>query len=569
MAGKDVKAGEAFVEVSLRSKIGAGAKKVQDQLKSVSRSLGTAGAALTGLGGAVIAPLFAAASKFASAGDAIEKMAARTGVAAETLSELQFAAGQSGSSIETVEKSIRKMQQTLVEAADGSASQIEALNAIGLSAEELAGKTPIQQFEMFAEAISKIEDPTERAARSMDIFGRSGTELLPMFANGAAGIRDLRKEARDLGHQLTTEDAAAAAALTDAWGRISATMKGIVLQLGAAVAPALTTVANAVKNVLAVVVKWITNNRQLVVILAAVALGVTTTGVALLGLAGAASAAAFVIGSIISLTSILAGLLNPVTLIIIAAGAAYLAMAGAIVYAMHQTGALEAAIKYLSFTFGQIVQVAKKVSVGISAALSAGQHKLAAKILFAGLQVIFLKGLNALQTVWRLALFSMAKYMLDLAKRLPGLLLNALRGVNGISGLVSGALSSVKFDGFDVSKPEAELTRLLSLADQLQNQGSPRIPGGAPARHQPTRRPLPRIPPPATNRLSPQQAFNLARQSQQQLSATRNGFAQTGANPGKEVAFSTANLEKLAQAQLGVLRRIAGLPPIVLPETRF
>jgi hypothetical protein len=46
----------------------------------------------------------------------------------------------------------------------------------------LEGRTSDVQFQTLANAISQIADPTERAAAAVSVFGRSGAELLPVFA---------------------------------------------------------------------------------------------------------------------------------------------------------------------------------------------------------------------------------------------------------------------------------------------------------------------------------------------------------------------------------------------------
>jgi hypothetical protein len=37
-----------------------------------------------------------------------------------------------------------------------------------------------QQIEALADAISRVEDPAQRTAIAMDIFGKSGNKLMPM-----------------------------------------------------------------------------------------------------------------------------------------------------------------------------------------------------------------------------------------------------------------------------------------------------------------------------------------------------------------------------------------------------
>jgi len=135
---------------------------------------------MMGLGAVVAAPMVAASKVFSDMGDSIAKMSARTGIGVESLSELGYAAEMSGTSMESFEKSVRTMQKTLVAAAGGSAAAVGALRKLGLTAADLDGLSPEQQFKLIADQLSKIEDPAARAVVAMDIFGKSGAELLPI-----------------------------------------------------------------------------------------------------------------------------------------------------------------------------------------------------------------------------------------------------------------------------------------------------------------------------------------------------------------------------------------------------
>src|SRR5690606_5551309 len=135
---------------------------------------------LVAAGGAVIAPLLAAVQHFATAGDQVNKASDRTGVAVEALSELAYAADQSGANLETLEAGLRRMQASVLDAAKGSKSAQENLAMLGLTVEQLASLSPDQQFKLLADRLSRIEDPTLKAALAMKIFGKSGTQLLPL-----------------------------------------------------------------------------------------------------------------------------------------------------------------------------------------------------------------------------------------------------------------------------------------------------------------------------------------------------------------------------------------------------
>jgi len=239
MAGKEIRAGKAFVEITLRNQLEAGLKRAAAQLRTFGKFTSTLGAGLVGASGAILGPLAAAVSQFSNVGDAVEKMAARTGMSAEAVSQLGHAANLSGTTVETLETGVRKMQQTLGDAAMGSSQASEALGKLGLSAQSLMGLSPDKQLEAIADRIAGIESPTLRTAAAMDIFGKSGTQLLPMFADGAAGIHAMRDQADALGITISTDAAASAAKLNDALGTMWSAVKALTLNIGAALGPPL------------------------------------------------------------------------------------------------------------------------------------------------------------------------------------------------------------------------------------------------------------------------------------------------------------------------------------------
>ena len=79
------------------------------------------------------------------------------------------------------------MASTVFDAGLGLKTATDSLDALGISIASLEGLSPEQQFQAFANALAGVEDASTRAALAQDIFGRSGTELLPLFHPGRAG----------------------------------------------------------------------------------------------------------------------------------------------------------------------------------------------------------------------------------------------------------------------------------------------------------------------------------------------------------------------------------------------
>jgi|688.fasta_scaffold14622_15 hypothetical protein len=113
--------------------------------------------------------------------DNTRQLAASLGVSYQELRTLQVAADLSGASTEELAKAFTRAQVTITNAAGGSKEAAKALSTLGLSADGLATQTSTQQFQTIASAINSIENPAQRAATAVAVFGKAGAQLLPTF----------------------------------------------------------------------------------------------------------------------------------------------------------------------------------------------------------------------------------------------------------------------------------------------------------------------------------------------------------------------------------------------------
>lgn len=368
-------------------------KQLGQRISSIGSGLARAGAGVSAIGASILAPITAAVKQFTSAGDALDKMSARTGVSVEALSELGFAAEQGGSNIGAVEKGLAGLARTLFDASNGSSSAAEGLAAIGLSARQLRGLRPEDQFQAVADALSQVRSESRKGAIAQRIFGRGGRELLPMLST----LREVRQEARDLGLVLSRDDTTAAAKLSDAFNRIKRTIGGAFLQVGAAVAEPVLRALKAITQITATVNKWVAANRELVQQIAVIGLGIsaagvamTTLGIAVIGLGATiasigtiASAAFAAVGSAISIAT------SPITLAV-----AGIAAIGYV--ALEASGSLTV----LSKMFGDLGTTATTAWAGIVAAISSGDLQTAGQIAFTALEVAWQTVTTKLREVW-------------------------------------------------------------------------------------------------------------------------------------------------------------------------
>lgn len=287
MSAGAVRQGRVYVEIGADArKLYAALGNINKRIGSIGQTMMAAGSQMMALGAGIATPILGAAAAFSQVGDAVQKMAARTGLSTEAVSALGFAAGQSGTDIGSLEKGVRTMQRTLDDAANIGGRAAEAFQRLGVDVDALRQMSPEQQFMALAEAIGSVADPGERAALAMQVFGRAGTALLPMFADGADGIQKLVDQASQLGIVMDQQTADSAARLNDSIGELQTALKAIVVTVGAAVAPALSGMASAFAVIAGQASRYINENREVVQQALAV-------GAAMVGVGGAITAAGF------------------------------------------------------------------------------------------------------------------------------------------------------------------------------------------------------------------------------------------------------------------------------------
>lgn len=497
MSTSAVKAGEAFVEVSLRSKVKEGARQIQAQLSAVSASfksfgttLATAGAAATAAFGSVAGAIGAAALSFAETGSELGDMSERTGVAASSLSALGYAAGQSGASLEDVEGGLKKMQKLLGSAAGGSKEAAGSLAKLGLSADTLLKMSPEQQFKTLSAAIAKIKDPTLQAAVAMEIFGKSGTTLLPLINSD---IEATIARAKELGLVMSDADVAAAKELDDAMVTLKSTFKAIYTTIGAAVAGPLTQFVKVASGIVGSVAQWINANRSLFVGLGALSLAGTavgatllTVGGALIGVGGAIAGVAAVIGSA-TFAGFAAALTAALPVIaLVGAGIAGLALQiGSVLYIANQAGILTPIFQGVASVLTQLGQTFNQTFGGITAALSNGEYQKAAQVLWAGVKVAFFQGAKSALDAFSW-LFdngtkmagafakTLAQTLWNVFKSIPNLLMSALSGGASVGEILAKAINGGLSSSLQTSiaDAQAELDRL-TATEAAKAKGQP------------------------------------------------------------------------------------------------
>ena len=225
-----------------KAAFGAFRKDVTDADKSVLALEKSSALLKTGLGALGISlsgAAFAGMIKgVADAQDKLAKLSASTGIAVDTLAGLQFAAEQSGTSVERVGKAVTNFSRIVLESNGETDKYSRLIKALGIDLEALKSATPEQQFISLAGAIKDNVAEQDRAAVVTALLGSRYTELIPLLSQGEQGISDMIARGKEL-NPVTKESAAAAELFNDKVDELTRQFNTFKVEAGNKVIPVL------------------------------------------------------------------------------------------------------------------------------------------------------------------------------------------------------------------------------------------------------------------------------------------------------------------------------------------
>lgn len=166
--------------------------------------------------------------------DGINDAAERIGTSVEGLSALQYAAQLSADSAQYLEGGLIKLSRAAV---DGN----DAFKAMGVNVKDSNGKIKdaVALFDEVAEKFKGYSEGPEKAALAIELFGKSGAELIPLLNLGSKGLAEMRSEAEQLGAIISTDTAKAAGDFNDTLDKMVIGGKGVFTMVAADLLPSM------------------------------------------------------------------------------------------------------------------------------------------------------------------------------------------------------------------------------------------------------------------------------------------------------------------------------------------
>ncbi|MFZ3289257.1 MAG: hypothetical protein WA191_20755 [Telluria sp.] len=174
------------------------------------------------------------------AGDAASKLSARTGVAVKDIAGLQLAYDLGGAGGEAFATSMGKLSKEMV---DGGKN----LGALGIKTKDVSGTFRSTKDVMYdaADAFAGMQDGAQKTAFALEIFGKSGGELIPLLNGGSAGLREMDEMAQKLGLTMSAETAANAEKFNDTLDLLKMGSQGVARGIAAELLPTLSSLAGS------------------------------------------------------------------------------------------------------------------------------------------------------------------------------------------------------------------------------------------------------------------------------------------------------------------------------------
>lgn len=226
-------------------------EKFGSVMKSVGKALAVTMAAIGTAAVAAGKKLWDMTNDVAEAGDAIDKTSQKIGISAESYQEWDYVFQRCGADVNNLQTGMKKLSGVITDAAGGSDSAAQKLSAVGLSIEDLNGKSQDEQLSIVIAALQNMESGAARTAAANDLLGKSATDMAAVLNMTAEETDALKQEAQDYGMVMSNEAVAASAAFEDSLTRMQGTIGGLKNRMVGELLPGITMIMDGLSDLVA------------------------------------------------------------------------------------------------------------------------------------------------------------------------------------------------------------------------------------------------------------------------------------------------------------------------------
>jgi hypothetical protein len=224
--------------------------KLGEALKEgVKKGAEVAAAAVTAMAAAAsaaVAGIVNASGATAEYGDNIDKMSQKLGMSSDAYQEWDFIMQHSGSDIDKMTTSMKKLAEEVQEPTEKSTAAFEKL---GISIEQAKNMSQEDLFSATITALQSMESGTERTALATDLLGKSAMDLGALLNTSAEDTEAMRQQVHELGGVMSEEAVKTSAQFQDSLQNVKTAISGVTRSIGADFMPSLITIMDSVSEI--------------------------------------------------------------------------------------------------------------------------------------------------------------------------------------------------------------------------------------------------------------------------------------------------------------------------------
>jgi len=216
----------------INNQISGQTSDMKSSFGALSGAVQKVGESMAAMGAVIVAQMTLITKSFVDTGTQLTELSETLGMTTEQLSQWGYVAEQNGTTLDSLANHIVYLSRSITDVSGGSGVAQKALADLGLSLTQLQSMSPEQQFRTVTEAIAAQSSSTERLALATSIFGRGAMDLMPILAQGTAGINAEMQQANALGIVMGTQDAASAQSFSRSLTDLKDSFKGLADVIG-------------------------------------------------------------------------------------------------------------------------------------------------------------------------------------------------------------------------------------------------------------------------------------------------------------------------------------------------
>lgn len=187
-------------------------KSIGDKLKTAAKVGAAAIGTVTAAVGVVSTKMIGAVGDTAEYGDAIDKASQKLGISAKAYQEWDAVLQHSGTSIDSMGTSFKKLATA---SQNATADQVKAFEQLGLSMDEVSKMSAEDLFGNVINGLQGMEEGTERTALATTLLGKGAMELGPLLNTSAEDTQSMIDAVNKLGGVMSDDAVKASARYQD------------------------------------------------------------------------------------------------------------------------------------------------------------------------------------------------------------------------------------------------------------------------------------------------------------------------------------------------------------------